>query len=264
MKNFLILTLLTASLLYAGPIRIITPYIGSISNQLSVEHMDDLKDTALLGGLYFQCVRPDRHQWNVFVYNSRDINESNILGTHFIFDYYLTRLPVKGKFVLGAGFDYIQIVTDGNVSPALSEFKMTNKVYAPYLRAGRYFDFGSRAGGISILPWAGYEQDIVRGDLSFKVPAGPGMTVHVEDDIKNDDGYAMLGINTKLTFFHFIELCVKYHRKFSLNEKEDLNTLSGMLNLYLNRHWGFSYRYKYMEVSVSKNTYHMGGIAYIF
>ena len=63
-------------------IRIVTPYIGSINNQLAVENMDDMEDSALLGGLYFQWVNPLKYQWNVFLYSSRDINYSDI------FDYF--------------------------------------------------------------------------------------------------------------------------------------------------------------------------------
>ncbi|MBN1781849.1 hypothetical protein JW948_12030 [bacterium] len=252
--------------LHAADFRIVTPYAGSISNRLAVENMDDMKDTALMHGLYFQWVNPARYQWNVFLYQSRNINESDIFGSHFIFDYYVTGLPMTGKFVIGAGLDYIRIRTDGDVSAALSNFCMTNAVYAPYFRLGRYLNTGSSAMKNELLVWTGYERDIIRGDIRFDMqPPVPQMpAISVDDVIESDYDYALLGLNIKSTFHHFLELSAKYYRKVSLNGNPHLNTFSGMVNCYLNRHWGLSYRFKYMEVSVSTNTYHIGGIAYIF
>jgi len=261
----IVLLILLSVNLFAKDIRIITPYFGTINNQLSVENMDSMDDTAPLGGLYFQWVNPDKYQWNVFLYGSKDINESNIYGSHFIFDYYFGQSP-SGKYVVGLGFDYIQINTDGEVSPFLSDFKMTNKIYAPYFRAGRYFNFGSDMKKESILPWVGYEQEIIRGDYSFILPSmAPGMPpMPTAEDIKENYGYTLLGTNFKVTLYHFIELSAKYYHKISMDDGENLNTISAMCNIYLNRHVGLSYRFKYIEVSVSKNTYHMGGVAYMF
>jgi hypothetical protein len=261
----LVLLLILISTVYGKDIRIIAPYYGSINNQLAVENMEDLEDSAPIAGLYFQWVNPERYQWNVFLYQSSNINESDITGSHFIFDFYLGNCP-NGKYVIGAGLDIIKIKTDGNISPALQNFKMTNNIYAPFIRAGRYLNFGSEMKKFTILPWIGYEQDIIHGDLGFTVPSMspqmPPMTI--DKEIDDDYHYALTGINFKTTLYHFIELSMKYYRKFSLDDGEDLNTLSGMANIYLNRHWGLSYRYKYMEVSVSKNTYHIGGVEFVF
>jgi hypothetical protein len=253
-------------LLQAKEIRLIAPYFGSVRNQLSVEMMDDLKDTAPLGGIYFQWIQPEKYQWNVFLYQSRDINYSDIFGSHFIVDYYPGRCPCGGLLLVGAGFDYIGIKTDGDVSPGVSEFTMTTHIYAPYFRFGRYIDFGSSVKKVSLLPWGGIEMDMIRGDLGFIVPSMfPGMTVlPVDKEIKNEYTYALIGLNGKATLYHFSEVSVKYYRKFSLNNRNDLNVFSAMLNIYFNRHWGLSYRLKYMEVSVSTNTYHMVGAAFIF
>jgi hypothetical protein len=263
MKKTGMLFFLCLYLVQAREIRLIAPYFGSITNRLSVEKMDDLKDSAPLGGLYFQWIQPEKYQWNVFLYQSRNINYSDIIGSHFIFDYYPGRCPCGGTLLAGAGFDYIGIKTDGDVSPGISEFTMTTHVYAPYFRFGRYIDFGSSLRRVSVLPWGGIEMDIIRGDLGFVIPLMvPG--IPVKEAIKNDYTYALIGLNGKATLYHFFEVSVKYYRKFSLDNRNDLNVFSGMLNIYLNRHWGLSYRFKYMEVSVSTNTYHMGGLAFIF
>jgi hypothetical protein len=267
MKKTGVIFLAFVCLLQARDIRVVVPYYGSIRNQLVVESIGDLKDTAPLAGIYFQWIRPEKYQWNVFIYQSRNINYSDIIGSHFIFDYYPGRCPCGGLLVAGAGFDYIRIKTHGDISPQLSEFSMINNVYAPYFRFGRYIDFGSSLKQVSFLPWGGIERDIIRGDLNFIIPSmAPGMPAPppVDEEIKSDYTYALIGLNGKVTLFHFFEMSAKYYRKFSLDHGDDLNVFSGMLNVYLNRHWGLSYRFKYMEVSISTNTYHMGGIAFLF
>ncbi|MBN2104425.1 hypothetical protein JW835_10335 [bacterium] len=272
MKKICILSLILVPLIHARQIRIITPYAGVVHNQLVVQHMttkyetmmphiDDLEDDALMGGLYFQWVNPDRYQWNIFVYGSKNINYSDILGSHIIFDYYLDRLPVTGQFVFGVGFDYIRINTKGEISTKLSDFHIPLNVYAPYFRTGCYFNFGSPTKKVSILPWAGYEQDVIRGDVSFLVKE---MAIQVNRKIKSDYEYAMIGLNARVTLFYFIDISAKWSRKISLDDHDHLNTFSGMFNLYLSRHWGLSYRYKYLEVSVCNNGYHLGGVVFMF
>jgi hypothetical protein len=260
-----LLLLLCSAASFAKDIRIVTPYFGTIHNQLAVENMEDLDESAPMGGLYFQWINPEKYQWNVFLYGSQDINESNIFGSHFIFDYYFGGSP-GGKYAVGAGLDYIRIDTDGEVSSALANFKMTNNIYAPYIRGGKYFNFGDSMRKVSLLPWVGYEQDIIRGDLSFILPPmAPGMPpLPIEDNIKKEYGYALLGSNVNMMLHHFIEITLKYYYKISLDDKDNLNTVTAMCNIYLNRHIGLSYQFKYIEVSVSKNTYHIGGLAFMF
>ncbi len=263
-KKFLYL-ILAGTALMASDIRILTPYYGSIRNDLTLRHMDDPEDTAPLGGLYFQWIRPEKFQWNLFAYRSNEINYSDITGMHFVFDFYPGRCPHGGLLVTGAGFDYILIETNGNVAPALSDFRMTNRVYAPYFRFGRYIDFGSGMKKFSLLPWGGIEWDLIRGSLGFNMNS-PGMPVPVpvDEEIRDNYAYAIAGFNGKAVLWHFLELSAKYYRKFSLDGHQDLDVFSGMVNIYINRNWGFSYRYKRMEVSVSKNIYHMGGPVFIF
>jgi len=273
MKRWFFIFFMMVSQIYARQLRIVTPYAGLVFNQLDLqqvasshpmmdEYIESLKDDALLGGLYFQWVNPDHYQWNVFLYGSRHINYSDIIGSHFIFDYYPTCLPDLGKVVIGAGLDYIRVETKGKISKKLSDFQMILNVYAPYFRIGRYIYFGSQLKKGSVLPWIGYEQDVIRGDVGFKIKDMGGMCINRE--IKSDYEYAMIGINVRVTLYHFIDLSGKYARKLSLAHQGHLNTFSGMFNLYLNRHWGFSYRLKSMELSVCKNAYHMGGIVYMF
>jgi hypothetical protein len=255
--------LFSAPCIFAKDIRIITPYAGTIQNKLTIDEMDQkLDDSALLAGLYFQWIKPQKYQWNIFLYNSRDINGSTLIGSHFIFDYYFG-VKQKGKYVAGIGFDMIRIDTKDLSLTNLSDFEMLNVIYAPYIRFGRYFNFGNNNLKNSVLLWGGFEDDLLRGDISFNIPPKfPGMPViPVEEKLDHDYEYALVGLTLKSTILHFIELKIKYHGKISLESDDYLNVVSFMFNTYMSRKLGISYRFKYMEETIGTNTYHMGGIA---
>jgi len=255
---FLILSFNISS---AKDIRIITPYLGSIRNVYeSEEHGLDLNDSSLLKGLYFQWINPERFQWNVFIYQSSDINYSTLWGGHFIFDYYFGKGD-RGKNVIGVGIEFIGLDMDaGDSISGLSDFKLKNTIIIPYLRAGRYFTFGTDTMSVTLLPWVGVQPELVRGDISF-ITGGPSPTP-VSKDIRDDALYALAGLNAKTVIMHFFEVEVKY--KATFNRDDYFSTLSAMTNLYLSRHWGISYRFKFMETSSGSDTYHIGGVAFLF
>jgi len=265
MKRIILLFMFLSVSVQARHIRIITPYYGSVSNRLTIQNMSDLKDTAPMCGIYFQWVNTERYQWNAFLYQVRDINQSRIFGSHFIFDYYTAGSETQ-KFVIGSGLDFIGIKTDGDVSPALTDFEMTNHITALYARVGWQCVLGQPLNRLDLMPWNGYEHELVRGDIAFNIlPAFPGMpSVSVNDPIEDDYHYYLLGMNVRWHLYHFLEITGKYARKFSLDDRKDLNTVSAMANIFFSRHLGVSYRFKYMEVSICDNTYHMAGIAVIF
>lgn len=253
-------TLLLSPSLHAKEIRIITPYVGTVKNI----HQDnkynlDLKDSSLLRGLYFQWLNSEKYQWNIFLYNSEDLNYSTLWGVHLIFDYYFN-VQEAYKDVIGAGFEFIglDMKADDNFSP-LSNFKMVNNIYVPYIRGGRYFLFGSNDIKFSILSWLGFESEFVRGDLSFNTPWPP---FSKSPKINSDYHFALAGINLKASICHFFEVKAKHSLRFDSNER--LHTTSVMGNLYLHKNWGISYRFKFSENIFGSNTYHMGGVSYIF
>ncbi len=256
----LLTILLAASRAYGDTIRIITPYIGYIKNIYeNPEQNLNLDDSSLLKGLYVQWINTERFQWNTFIYQSSDINYSTLWGGHFIFDYYVGKRE-GGKYLIGAGVELIRLDMDaGNNISGLSNFQLVNNIFIPYLRVGKYFLFGRDILRFSFLPWAGIQPQWIRGDLSFDIPFPP---FAVKDDIKEQDVFALAGINTKATFFHFLEIEGKYRAAF--NSADYLSTVSSMVNLYFTRHWGLSYRYKYMETTSGVDSYHIGGIAFIF
>ena len=257
---------------FAAKFRVITPYVGVLNSNIEAEgggQLIKLDDSGLMEGLYYLCLDPAKRQWNAFVYGSQDVNSSDIFGTHIIYDRYFKHSS-KGRYVLGAGVEYLQINTSADVLEGLPNFDMTNKISAPYLRAGRYFNFEQGLNRYSVFVWGGYERDIIRGDFGFDMPQIPGMPVipgmpsSIEQDIESDYNYALAGVALKATFMHFLELKVKYHRKFSLDDEESFNVLSVMTNVFLNRKWGLSYRYKDMKETFGSNAYHIGGVVYVF
>ena len=252
---FLILSFNISS---AKDIRIITPYLGSIRNVYeSEEHGLDLNDSSLLKGLYFQWINPERFQWNVFIYQSSDINYSTLWGGHFIFDYYFGKRS-RGKYVVGTGIEFIGLDMDaGNNIAGPLDFKLLNNIIIPYIRAGRYFLLGPDTITVTLLPWIGVQPEFVRGKISFNF-GGPPKRKDIEDDAL----YALAGLNAKTVIMHFFEVEVKY--KATFNRDDYFSTLSAMTNLYLSRHWGISYRFKFMETSSGSDTYHIGGVAFLF
>ena len=147
--TFVVLTVFQSGI--AKDIRIVTPYLGTINNKLTIQDTNQkLDDSALLAGMYVQWIKPQAYQWNVFVYGSKDINQSGLLGGHFIFDYYW-HASERGRYVIGAGFDLIRIETDAPTIATLSNFQMTNTIYAPYMRFGRYLNFGNASMKCSFL-----------------------------------------------------------------------------------------------------------------
>jgi hypothetical protein len=249
----------------AESIRIITPYLGSIRNVYeNKEYGLDLEDSSLLKGLYAQWINTQRFQWNLFVYQSSDINYSTLWGGHFILDYYFG-VRGRAKYVAGTGIEFIHLdMNAGSNITGLSDFRLENTVLIPYLRFGRYFPVGrgDPKGGSSVmlLPWIGIQPELVRGDISFNF-GGP-FPPPVDEEIKEDTLYAIAGLNARVVLYHFIELEAKYHGTF--NAADYFSTVSAMANFYASRHVGFSYRFKFMETSSGSNTYHMGGIAFLF
>ena len=260
-----ILVLFITGVLHGKEFRIITPYIGTINNKLEVSDIDQkLDDSACMEGIYLQRIDPERYQWNVFLYYSNDINYSSILGNHFIFDYYLGKTR-NGYYALGFGFEWLKIDTKTSSLDGISDFSMLNNVYAPYIRAGKYFNFQLSNHPCTLFLWGGFESDILRGDLNFRIPSySPFMPeILVKEEINEHYEYSLAGIMLQATLHHFLQIKLKYHAKISTDDQNIYHVASSMVNLYLNRHLGLSYRFKYMEGVIGDNVYHLLGLAFI-
>jgi len=244
----------------ASTIRIVTTYLGALKNTyVSEEQGLDLEDSGLLKGLYLQWINTERFQTNFFLYQASDVNYSSIWGFHFLFDWYYD-VEDNQKNVIGVGTEYIGINMDAgsNIAP-LTDFTLTNKVIAPFVRAGRYFYFGPSTLRSYLLPWFGFEYEMVRGDVSFLPPGPP---IPVEQDIHSDYLFGLVGLKFNTVIYHFLDIELKSSLAF--NEDEVLSRIAAMVNLYLGRHWGLSYRFLYTENISGKNMYNLGGIAIVF
>jgi hypothetical protein len=254
----------------AEDIRIVCPYVGGLVNTETPSHGSyslSLKGTGLLEGLFLQWIRPSTFQVNTFIYQSSNINYSDVWGGHIMGDIYFFTSKL-GSLVAGAGSEFIFIYmdADSNAMPLTSgdytsfgDFEMKNRVYTPFVRAG--YRFTPKTGKIrfSLFPWVGVQYQGVRGRIAVDFPA---FQYPQRADISSNDWYAMAGLGANANIFHFIDLEAKYHATF---DKTTLySTITAMVNVFITRHIGVSYRFKYMEQSMGSNTFHMGGIAIVF
>ncbi len=259
----MVVLFLAVTLSHAETMNILVPYMGAIANVYEDSSLD-LEDTGLMAGLYFQSIDPDRYQWNAFVYHSPDVNYSKLWGGHFIFDAYFGN-NLRGKYLLGAGIEIISLDMDAadEIFP-LQDFTLTYTITVPYVRAGKYFQFRQGPIVVSILPWAGVQPEFVSGDVKFSAVFGPPPTppTNVSESIDDTDWFGIAGLNLKVNLYHFIEIEGKYQATF--NGDDYRSTVNALVNLFLNRSWGLSYRYKYMETSSGSDAYHLLGIACVF
>lgn len=265
MKTALI-TLLALAGLAAGQaqaetIRIVAPYLGSITNEYANEayHLD-LRDTARMEGVYAQWINTKVFQANAFVYRAPEVNYSRVKGLHLNLDFYYKPVAA-GKWVAGAGLESLNIdMSAGNKIPSMTSFDMDNTVSFYYARAGRYFYHKAGPADLSLLPYVGYAHERINGDIRLDPvsPFAPPVTVDIDDK----DDHPIAGLNLNATVWHFIDLQAKWMGRFKDGDR--LDEYSALANFYLNRHWGLSYRFKYMEYGSSSNAYHLGGVAYVF
>ncbi|HBA59332.1 MAG TPA: hypothetical protein DCZ92_00635 [Elusimicrobia bacterium] len=236
----------------------ITPYTGYLTNKYASSSLE-LKDTGEMNGLYAQWIDTDKFQANIFYYRAPNVNYSLVNGLHLNADYYL--LPTKaGKYAVGAGMENLYIsLSAGNNIPGQRLFDMDNEVLFCYVRGGRYFYFKKDKVDLSVMPYAGLARESVNGDLIMeRVANNPSVTVSLDDKA----GYGLLGLNIDAVFAHFLQVQAKWMGRYNAGERLDEYSL--MANIFVSRHWGLSYRYKYMEYNSESNEYNLFGVAYSF
>ncbi|MCU0609971.1 MAG: hypothetical protein MUF22_09425 [Chitinispirillaceae bacterium] len=252
----------------AAPVRVICPYGGLLGNTLAMPDRGvNMRESAAIYGFFSQWVDLDRFQANEFLYACPHVNYSTVYGASLSADAYFFRQPGFGKTVAGLGLELIlvrlnttdEIVRTGDIDP-IHRFDLTNVVFAPFLRAGYRFEHRFGQMRASIFPWAGIQQEVVRGDMYLE-PTALWTTVFpaISEPIREDNTYGLAGIGLGINLFHFIDLEAKFHRM--LNEKNQYDHFSAMVNLFLSRRFGVSYRYRNMEMSVGTNRFHLFGIA---
>lgn len=249
---------------FSKDIRIVCPYAGPIKDTYqNTEQRLNLEDHSLLKGVFFQWINPDRYQWNAFAYQASNINYSTLWGCHFIFDYYFHARRL-GKFVIGTGIEFLQINMDADSSIApLKNIELLNSLFIPYIRFGYRFQYKTSMFNASILPWMGAEYEGIQGDFMMTIdPPGPAPSITEKEDISNDRYLGVAGINFNVNFFHMLDLEAKYNSTF--DNKVHYSTATAMINCFFTRHWGISYRVKYMELSKGHDLYNIFGVAFVF
>jgi hypothetical protein len=266
--TFALFLFAVASFAKAEDLRIIAPYVGSLTDVYKDDSQGlDLKDSGLITGLYFQWINTERYQWNAFLYYAPDVNYTKVLGGHFIFDYYLGP-DWYGKFVLGAGLEAMHNKMDaGSNIEGLSVFDMDYTVWTPYLRAGKYFKAEVGPAELSFLPWAGIEPVWIRGDLSGTAPPYPPYMPTSTDFSESMDAYqlySIAGANLRVMLFHFVDIEGKY--QVTYGSWHAYSTVNAIASVFFTRDMAFSYRYKYMQSleGTGSDSYHFFGLAYLF
>lgn len=266
MKNKLLLFILAAGLpavpARAETIRIIAPYIGSITNKYSNSAYNlDLKDTGEMDGVYAQWINSEKFQANGFFYRAPGVNMSVVTGLHLNADYYLK--PTKsGKYAVGAGLENLDIAMSAGAKIAgLRSFDMDNDILFYFLRAGRYFYYKAGPADFSVMPYAGYARETVNGKIELRPQFPPTATIKYVD-IDDDSNYPLFGLNLDTTIAHFLQVQGKWMGRYK--DGKSLNEYSVMANIFLDRHWGLSYRYKYMRYDSEFVEYNLAGVAYCF
>jgi hypothetical protein len=277
---------------------VLAPYYGQLTNELQGGKKSlDMKGLGTMYGIYGQVFQPKRFLTNVFFYGVPDINYSSVNGVHFIFDGYIAPTE-SGKYVVGVGYENISLDMDAKSNlDGLDSFTMDNQINYYYLRAGRYFNFKGSGFRTSVLPYAGYAYEDVKGEMSLKpsmppipadakgrnrptrhaarpsrgggaggAPQRPFTMPTITNDLSDYDKHWIGGLNLSTTYNHFLNLQLKYLAAF---KEERSDSYSAMVNFYMSRNFGVSYRFKLSKYTMDggnkgSNTYHMGGVAYVF
>ena len=267
MRNKLIIilaifTFFSQGFLEAKEMFIIAPYTGALTNKLNNSDYNlDMKDTSPMHGIYFQWINTEKFQGNLFYYKSSDINYSNLKGLHAIVDWYF-KTNERSKYVLGVGVEKINVDMEAgnNLSAAMTSFDMNNNILYYYARAGqyRYFEAGKFKG--SLLPYIGYSYEKV--DIDLKIDFTSPFIPDTDENVISKDRYPIAGLNLKTKFHHFLETKLKYMSRFE--KPHTAHSATAIVNIYLTRNFGLSYRYKYIEHGKSSDTYQLAGIMVCF
>ncbi len=241
---------------FAESLTIVTPYFGTEKNTFDSYGLK-LKDSQNTKGLYIQSINPDGYQWNAFFYNTNNINDSDLSGLNFIYDRYFGKTQ-KVQNVAGIGANYLKMKLDSVSVPGLSEFQIDQDILSLYLRIGRYYKFDQGRFNFTVMPWMGGEWDHSEGTVLVDDPR-PGSTKFEIDD----NQYSWIaGMNFKMNFQHFLQIEAK--PGITYLDGESYWKKSAMVNVFLTKNVGLSYRYDYHENSSGKDGLSIFGVAVVF
>lgn len=240
--------LLFTTPVFGADLTIITPYWGTEDNTFD-QYGLKLSDSQTTKGLFIQSINPETYQWNVFIYQTENINYSDLWGVNFIYDLYLGADP-KTKNVIGIGMNYFEMDLEGEDS-----LNLDLTIFSPYLRIGKYYNFGKDKLHCTLLPWIGGQLDHSRVLVD---PSPRAATFKIDDD----QYFWIAGLNLKVNFSHYLQLEAK--RSVAYSRDYFLDKSSAMVNLFLTRNVGLSYRYNYHETTAGEDSYNILGVAIVF
>lgn len=246
---------------FGESITVITPYYGTEENHYqNRDYGLSLKDSQRMKGFFIQSVEPETYQWNIFLYQTQDINYSDLHGVNFIYDRYLGK--PEEKVVLGFGMNYLEMDLAGKNVPLaagrLEGLYLDMSIFSPYLRIGKYYHFGEDKLRTTMLPWIGAQVDYIEGSGRVDFP-GPGAI----DFTMDDDPFSWIaGVNLKLYVHRFLQIEGKYAAAYHESVFRDKH--SAIVNLFFSRRLGVSYRYHHQETDTGIDSYQIFGIAMVF
>ncbi|HNS32663.1 MAG TPA: hypothetical protein PKN36_06775 [bacterium] len=246
----------------AENLTIVTPYFGTEENSyINSDYKLHIKDSAVMKGLYLQSIDTSKYQCNLFLYRTDNINYSDIKGVNFIYDYYFGRKS-NSKNMVGAGINYMKLDMAGTHVPTslgdLDAFDCSMDTYSLYMRAGRYIGYDKGNIRWTLMPWIGGQMDISDGKGLVDYP-GPGSAPF---NIDSKDYYWITGLKVKAALHHFIQVEAKHTLTF--NSEDSYNKTTVMVNVFMTKNIGFSYRYNRQETCSGKDIYNIFGIAAVF
>jgi len=249
--------------LFSKNIGLISVYGGSLGyNQEYKAKGTKTSDDGFLKGIYGQYIS-DKYQFNFFGYNTDDMDFSKIKGLHSNFDFYFKNKK-SIKYLSGFVYENIDVkVSAYNRISNLYYFGVDKNINIYLLRFGLIYKSNYKNINYRILPYIGKAYFNLDGNVVID-PYGP--PPKIVSDISQKNYYWVIGSNLNLSPLRFIEFQIKY--SFYFKNNKNINNSEIMLNFFLNKSIGISYRYKFLDLNISeienKIKYNMFGIVYLF
>jgi len=259
MRHALVLSALVAA--FPGPAaaetkRIITTYVGNVTNTNATYNLKGTGDIAAIAAVW---TNTDKFQTYAYFYRIPNVNYSDVNCFDMNFDYYLN--PSKaGKWVVGGGLENqnTNMSAGDNIHPyASADMNEANLYY--FMRAGRYFYYTKGPLSASILPFTGYFHEKDTGEIRATLSGYPSPIVQSLDTSSSSP---LAGLNLGATIAGFIAFQANWMGR--VGTEKPWNEYVLVTTVYLSRHWGLSYRYKYKQNGPSSSSYNLAAVSCIF
>ncbi|MDA3901057.1 MAG: hypothetical protein PF637_11135 [Spirochaetes bacterium] len=253
-KIITIITIILCSNLNAESLFIVGPYAGFNNNVQNGENRQETEETGLIYGLYAQFINPNYFQINNFLYHAPDINETSVIGNHINADFYPYSFPI-GSIAIGGGLEYV------SMDISQDDFSVKQTIIIPYARMGQNFVFG-KSTSLCLFPWVGFGKQFTDGDGTVRIIQEGAPELSQDFKVETDDNIILYGANLRFKFEHYFDVVFKYSINHNMETKHNYKKTTVMLNAYLHKHAGVSYRFMYNEHSYGEDLTNLVGIFY--